>query len=257
MLPTLTSTCGQTNRITAKTILDEWHKPPSNENKQMTNERTNSGSWLFSATILFSLTAFCATFGYALATGLSDTAKLTIGIVTVVLLIALPFIAVLAWLLYRPPATTTQIREVHDSEYRPAQRQRYLPAAEYEQEYRPISHENRAYRPPAAREVFIPRYAENGAPKPYGFDSAATSTLATNDDTGQRITVDARLLSRFLQCQTPSRKEWTGGTEGYTAASAFCCEQGMTIKLANGGQRWRPEYQDEDTRLEWAQSLTV
>ena len=222
----------------------------------MTNERTNSGSWLFSATILFSLTAFCAAFGYALATSLSDTARLTIGIVAVVLLIALPFISVLAWLLRRP-ATTTQIREVHDSEYRQIQRQHYLPPAEYEQEYRPISHENRAYRPPAAREVFIPRYAEMGQQRPYGYDSGATDTLATNDATGQRITVDARLLSRFLQCQTPSRKEWTGGTEGYTAASAFCCEQGMTIKLANGGQRWRPEYQDEDTRLEWAQSLTV
>ena len=220
----------------------------------MTNERTNSGSWLFSATILFSLTAFCAAFGYALATSLSDTARLTIGIVAVVLLIALPFISVLAWLLRRP-ATTTQIREVHDSEYRQIQRQHYLPPAEYEQEYRPISHENRAYRPPAAREVFIPRYAEMGQQRPYGYDSGATDTLATNDATGQRITVDARLLSRFLQCQTPSRKEWTGGTEGYTAASAFCCEQGMTIKLANGGQRWRPEYQDEEARLEWAKSL--
>ena len=220
----------------------------------MTNERTNSGSWLFSATILFSLTAFCATFGYSLANGLSDTAKLTIGIVAVVLLIALPFISVLAWLLRRP-ATTTQIREVHDSEYRQIQRQHYLPPAEYEQEYRPISHENRAYRPPAAREVFIPRYAEMGQQRPYGYDSGATDTLATNDATGQRITVDARLLSRFLQCQTPSRKEWTGGMEGYTAASAFCCEQGMTIKLANGGQRWRPEYQDEEARLEWAKSL--
>lgn len=222
----------------------------------MTNEQTNSGSWLFSATILFSLTAFCATFGYALANGLSDTARLTIGIVAVVLLIALPFISVLAWLLRRP-ATTTQIREVHDSEYRQIQRQHYLPPAEYEQEYRPITHENGHYRPPAARSVFIPRYAEMGQQRPYGYDSGATDTLATNDATGQRITVDARLLSRFLQCQTPSRKEWTGGTEGYTAASAFCCEQGMTIKLANGGQRWRPEYQDEDTRLEWAQSLTV
>lgn len=220
----------------------------------MTNERTNSGSWLFSATILFSLTAFCAAFGYALATSLSDTARLTIGIVAVVLLIALPFISVLAWLLRRP-ATTTQIREVHDSEYRQIQRQHYLPPAEYEQEYRPISHENRAYRPPAAREVFIPRYAEMGQQRPYGYDSGATDTLATNDATGQRITVDARLLSRFLQCQTPSRKEWTGGMEGYTAASAFCCEQGMTIKLANGGQRWRPEYQDEEARLEWAKSL--
>ena len=220
----------------------------------MTNERTNSGSWLFSATILFSLTAFCAAFGYALATSLSDTARLTIGIVAVVLLIALPFISVLAWLLRRP-ATTTQIREVHDSEYRQIQRQHYLPPAEYEQEYRPISHENRAYRPPAAREVFIPRYAEMGQQRPYGYDSGATDTLATNDATGQRITVDARLLSRFLQCQTPSRKDWTGGMEGYTAASAFCCEQGMTIKLANGGQRWRPEYQDEEARLEWAKSL--
>ena len=220
----------------------------------MTNERTNSGSWLFSATILFSLTAFCAAFGYALATSLSDTARLTIGIVAVVLLIALPFISVLAWLLRRP-ATTTQIREVHDSEYRQIQRQHYLPPAEYEQEYRPISHENRAYRPPAAREVFIPRYAEMGQQRPYGYDSGATDTLATNDATGQRITVDARLHSRFLQCQTPSRKEWTGGMEGYTAASAFCCEQGMTIKLANGGQRWRPEYQDEEARLEWAKSL--
>ena len=220
----------------------------------MTNERTNSGSWLFSATILFSLTAFCAAFGYALATSLSDTARLTIGIVAVVLLIALPLMAVLAWLLRRTPSSTSRIREI-EYEHVPSRHQRYLPPAEYEQEYRPISHENRAYRPPAAREVFIPRYAEMGQQRPYGYDSGATDTLATNDATGQRITVDARLLSRFLQCQTPSRKEWTGGMEGYTAASAFCCEQGMTIKLANGGQRWRPEYQDEEARLEWAKSL--
>jgi hypothetical protein len=212
---------------------------------------------LFSATLFFSLAAFSATFGYALATGLSDTAKLTIAIVAVVLLIALPLFAVLAWLLRRPAHTETRIREIQYEQVTPMTHQRYLPPAEYEQEYRPVSHENRAYRPPAAREVFIPRYAVMGQQRPYGYDTAPTDTLATNDDTGQKITVDARLLSRFLQCQTPSRKEWHGGTEGYTLASAFCHEQGMTTKLPNGGMRWRDEYQNEDTRLAWAQSLTV
>ena len=66
------------------------------------------------------------------------------------------------------------------------------------------------------------------------------------------------LPSEFVQqCESIAERYLTSWTEGYTAASAFCCEQGMTIKLANGGQRWRPEYQDEEARLEWAQSLTV
>lgn len=199
-----------------------------------TNKQEQPRTLLFNATVFFSIVGFWTSFAYSVGTSLSENGKLVLSALALILFFCVPFA------FYFLRAFTQMAKE-----------------SQAEPEYRPITHENRPYRALAAREVFIPRYTEMGQIRPYGYDSAATpATLTTNDAVGQRIAIDARILSRFLSLKTPSRSEWTGAKEGYTRAAAFCIEQGLTERLPNGGQKWRAEFANEDTRLDWAQSIT-
>ena len=232
----------------------------------MTNQNQNQPpagqTILFNATLFFAVIVFLGAFGYGIASNMSDYAKLVIGIVAVTLIIVLPFCALVIAIMRRVPQT--QIRVVdgqadYDTPKQPrqiAQQPRYaLPAPAYEE-----TPQFAAYRPPPPREVFIPRYSNMGQTVPYGYQppppTAQPTVLTTNDSTGQRIEIDERILSRFLSCKTPSRSEWTGAKEGYTRAAAFCIEQGLATLLPNGGLQWCAEFASEDTRLEWAQSIT-
>ena len=203
-----------------------------------TNKQHQPRTILFNATVFFSIVGFWTSFAYSVGTSLSENGKLVLSALALILFFCVPFA------FYFLRAFTQMARESHQAS---------------EPEYRPVTHENRPYRALAAREVFIPRYTEMGQIRPYGYDSAATpapAMLTTNDAVGQRIAIDERILSRFLSCKTPSRAEWTGAKEGYTRAAAFCIEQGLATRLPNGALQWCTEFANEDTRLEWAQSIT-
>lgn len=228
----------------------------------MNTTQNNSGGQtiLFNATLFFAIITFLGAFGYGIASSMSDYAKLVIGVVAVTLVIVLPFTAIVIAILRRVPQT--QIRVVdgqadYDTPKQPrqiAQQPRYaLPAPAYEEAPQWAN-----YRPAPPREVFLPRVSNMGQAVPYGYQAPATqpTVLKTSDATGQRIEIDERILSRFLSCKTPSRSEWAGAKEGYTRAAAFCIEQGLAIRLPNGGLQWCAEFVSEDTRLEWAQSIT-
>jgi hypothetical protein len=207
---------------------------------------------LFNATLFFAVIVFLGAFGYGIASNMSDYAKLVIGIVAVTLIIVLPFCALVIAIMRRasPQAHIRVINTEPDYD-------EYPHPAQYGPQQTP---QFAAYRPPPPREVFIPRYSNMGQTVPYGYQppapAAQPTVLTTNDSTGQRIEIDERILSRFLGCKTPSRSEWAGAKEGYTRAAAFCIEQGLATRLPNGGLQWCAEFASEDTRLEWAQSIT-
>lgn len=214
----------------------------------MTNQNQNQPSAgrtiLFNATIFFSIVGFWTSFAYSIGTSLSENGKLVLSALALILFFCLPFG------FYFLRAFTQMAKE-----------SAIAPPAYYEQYPNPAQYAPQMqYRPPAQREVFIPRVSNMGQTVPYGYQApppAAQSTLLkTSDATGQRIEIDERILSRFLGCKTPSRSEWTGAKEGYTRAAAFCIEQGLATRLPNGGLQWCAEFTSEDTRLEWAQSIT-
>ena len=232
---------------------------------------------LFNATLFFAIITFLGAFGYGIASNMSDYAKLVIGVVAVTLVIVLPFCALVIAIMRRSAPNTQavisdiRVIEPDDDEPKPPrqiaspqpqQQPRYqLPQAYHEEYPHPAQYAPQMqYRPPAQREVFIPRVSNMGQTVPYGYQApppaAQPTLLKTSDATGQRIEIDERILSRFLACKTPSRSEWTGAKEGYTRAAAFCIEQGLCTRLPNGGLQWCAEFANEDTRLEWAQSIT-
>jgi hypothetical protein len=192
---------------------------------------TQNNSCLLNVTLFFAIITFLGAFGYGIASSMSDYAKLVIGVVAVTLSIVLPFTAIVIAILRRAlPQTQTRVVDGQAANYRLA----------------------------APREVFLPRVSNMGQAVPYGYQPPANefTVLKTSDATGQRIEIDERIFFRFLSCKTPSRAEWTGAKEGYTRAAAFCIEQGLATRLPNGGLQWCAEFVSEDTRLDWAQSIT-
>ena len=236
----------------------------------MTNQNQNQPSAgrtvLFNATIFFSIVGFWTSFAYSIGTSLSENGKLVLSALALILFFCLPFgfyfLRAFTQMAKESAKPQADIRVINDYDEPKQQAPRQIaPPAYYEQYPTPAQYAPQMqYRPPAQREVFIPRVSNMGQTVPYGYQAppptAQPTLLKTSDATGQRIEIDERILSRFLGCKTPSRSEWTGAKEGYTRAAAFCIEQGLATRLPNGGLQWCAEFANEDTRLEWAQSIT-
>lgn len=229
-------------------------------------------------TLFFAVIVFVGTFAYAIGSTLSEPTKAMLSVMALVLLFILPVLILAIGMIVRSTrnqianelaqARQTNIRVIEPDydEPRPAppvRRQMPLPAPRYDDDlYQPIAPRfthSTPYRPPAPREVFLPRYSDRGQPMPYGYTppppAPALAEVATLDSEGQRIAIDERILSRFLSLKTPSRSEWSGARDGYTKASALCVEQGLCTRQPNGGLLWVAEFADEQTRLDWARTI--
>jgi len=215
-------------------------------------------------TVFAAILTFVGTFAYAVGSSLSETSKMMLSAMALVMLFLLPILIFAIGAIVRTTRQQvehslkqTQVRVVDDLD-EPRLRRPQPPALQSVDDdlLYPLAPRFQAYKPPAPREVFLPRNFVGGQAMPYGYQPAPRlAEVSTLDADGQRISIDERILSRFLSCKTPSRAEWSGAKQGYTQAAALCVEQGLCQRLPNGGLQWVGEFANEPTRLAWAQTI--
>jgi len=106
---------------------------------------------------------------------------------------------------------------------------------------------------PPPRVVRVPRFIDNGTPRPTGAPPPIMiETTAGDDDDapGERLALPLSWLMRFAACPTPARSEWTGDKTKYAESARVFLAHGLLNRSANNGYEWKSEY-PLSARREW------